>query len=284
MRSVAVNVVVTMTQSVPRILVDADAIVAAGFGTSGAFRHLLREAADRRVELIVPEAAVAEAMFVLRRRLQHHRKALRELPSLLHATGSTVELNPEVLVGLAEGRFRRDLAGAGVAPVSAPRVDLNDLVRRILERRKPTKALEHDDKGNEKPDQREGFRDQLLWAHVRAAAEDGALIFVSNNTRDFADRDTVADGRAELHEDLVADLEADRREGGSHGDVTLVLDIETLAQDFLQDEDLLADVEKLLDGDAGSELRRVIDQHVNERGVVMDEFVPEDRGCPIFCV
>jgi len=64
-----------MGDSAVRVLLDTQAIVKEGFGTSGAFRHLLRDVAGRRVELIVPELAVLETSFVFRRQLHKHRLA-----------------------------------------------------------------------------------------------------------------------------------------------------------------------------------------------------------------
>ena len=79
-----------------------------------------------------------------------------------------------------------------------------------MARRKPTKALAHDRDGSELAEQNEGYRDQIIWEHVRAAAQDGPLVFACANTRDFADRKTVSEGRAELRPELQEDLKADR--------------------------------------------------------------------------
>lgn len=265
-----------VSESAMRVLLDAQAIVSEGFGTSGAFRHLLRDAADGRVELIVPETAVVETVFVLRRRLQKHRAALKELPPLLRAAGVSVELNAQQLVALLEQRLRDALKVAAVTPVAAPALDGDDLVRRILARRKPTKDLTYDGKGNEKPDQAEGFRDQLVWAHVRTAAVAGPVVFVTGNTRDFAEPNSVSDGRANLHLDLREDLEHDKTKHGSTGEVELFIDVRTVVRELLQDEDVLQGAKELLVGDAGEQLRRCVADLVNERSVAMDEFSPQD--------
>jgi hypothetical protein len=44
------------------------------------------------VRLIVPELAVMETVFVLRRRLHEHEKTLKDLPALLRAAGVQAEL------------------------------------------------------------------------------------------------------------------------------------------------------------------------------------------------
>jgi hypothetical protein len=186
------------------------------------------------------------------------------------------ELATKHLVMLAEKRLRAELERAGVTPVAAPVLDGDDLVKRVLDRRKPTKALKCDAKGKELPDQPEGFRDQLLWAHVRDAAMAGRVVFVTGNIRDFAGNNTAAEGRAELHPQLRDDLKRDRAEGGSIGDVELFLDVRTVVRELLQDDDILEIAAQLLDGDAGVEMRRAVTELVNGRRVVMDEFSPED--------
>jgi len=168
------------------------------------------------------------------------------------------ELATKHLVMLAEKRLRAELERAGVTPVAAPVLDGDDLVKRVLDRRKPTKALKCDAKGKELPDQPEGFRDQLLWAHVRDAAMAGRVVFVTGNIRDFAGNNTAAEGRAELHPQLRDDLKRDRAEGGSIGDVELFLDVRTVVRELLQDDDILEIAAQLLDGDAGVEMRRAV--------------------------
>ena len=76
-----------ISEPVPRVLLDTSVIVDAGYGRSGPFEHLLRDAADQRVQVIIPEVVLAETVFVYRRELQHMRGALEELPQLLAAAG-----------------------------------------------------------------------------------------------------------------------------------------------------------------------------------------------------
>jgi PIN domain len=266
---------VLVVDAIPRVLLDACVVVEAGYGRSTAFRHLLRNVADQRVELIVPEMAVAETVYVYRRRLSDARKVLEQLPNLMAAAGYPRDQpSPRALERRMEDELRGLLSRAGVTPAPAPAVDSDALVARVLARRKPTKQLARDDKGHEVKEQNEGFRDQLLWEHVRAAAEGGPVIFVCGNTHDFADRQTIKDGRAELHPELLEDLESDKRDGRSTGDVTLVLDVKTLVSDFLQDENESADMERLLAGSAGEQLRAAVRDLVNEAGVAVEEFEP----------
>jgi hypothetical protein len=260
---------------IPRVVLDTTAVVGSGFGRSGSFSHLLRDAADKRVEVIVPELVVKETVFVYRRRLFNLREALEELPQLARAGGSSWDLPQRpALVQRMEDELRSMLAAAGITPEAAPPVDGDAFAARMLERRKPTKPLASDPGGRELADQPEGFRDQLVWEHVRTAAEAGPVVFVTDNTRDFGVKKTRKDGRAELHSDLVADLDEDRRLGRSAGKVELVLDVETLVREYLQDEDALADMERHLEDGADGTASEAVRALVNRDGLGVDAFVP----------
>ena len=264
-----------MSDPVPRVLLDTSVIIEAGYGRSGPFEHLLRDAADQRVRVIVPEVVLAETGFVFRRELQRMRGALERLPRLLAAAGyRREELRARTLQETMERDLRERLAEAEIYPVPAPASDHDELTRRIMARRKPTKALAHDSDGNELSEQNEGYRDQLIWEHVRDAAQDGPLVFACANTRDFADRKTVSKGRAELHPDLQEDLKADRDSGRSTGEVALVLSVQAFVRDHLQDEDTLDDMRRLLDGRAGRELGDIVRQDVRDGAVQLESYEP----------
>jgi predicted nucleic acid-binding protein len=257
------------------VLLDTSVIVDAGYGRSGPFEHLLRDAADQRVQVIIPEVVLAETVFVYRRKLQHMRGALEDLPRLLAAAGHQREqLRRQALTESMEGELRKRLAGAGITPVPAPASDHDELARRIMARRKPTKALAHDRDGDELAEQNEGYRDQIIWEHVRAAAHDGPLVFACANTHDFADRKTVSEERAALHPELQDDLRADRDSGRSAGEVTLLLSVQAFVRDYLQDEDVLNDMNRLLDGHAGRELGEIVRQEVRDSGVQLEGYEP----------
>jgi predicted nucleic acid-binding protein len=259
----------------PRVLLDTTAVIGEGFGTSAPFRHLLRDAKDGRVEVLVPETVMAETVFVYRRELVNRRKALKKMPTLLRAAGRDPDyLDQGALIGATEKTLRQRLLAAGVKILEAPEFDADEMVRRIHDRRKPTKDLSFSD-GEEQSEQGEGFRDQLIWEHVRTAAEDGPLIFITDNTRDFGHPKSRANGHAELHEDLVEDLEADKASGRSPGDVTLVLDVKAFVQHYLRKEDVIADVSQLLSGRAGELLRLEVAHRLAHDGLLLEGYVPE---------
>lgn len=257
------------------MLLDTSVIVDAGYGRSGPFEHLLRDAADQRVRIVIPEVVLAETAFVYRRELQHIRGALENLPRLLAAAGHRREqLRSRALKESMERELRKRLAEAGITPVPAPASDHDELARRIMARRKPTKTLAHDRDGDELSEQNEGYRDQIIWEHVRVAAQDGPIVFACANTHDFADRKTVNEGRAELHPELQDDLKTDQDSGRSAGEVTLVLSVQAFVRDYLQDENVLNDMSRLLDGDAGSELGEIVRQEVRNSGVQLESYEP----------
>jgi hypothetical protein len=262
-----------MSEAPPRVLLDATAIIENGFGKSGHLRHLLREAAEGNVEVIVPELAIAETVFVYRRELSDNRRALKRLPRLLNAAGHAGRPpKPAALLGEMEKQLRASLAEAGITPTPAPLIDGDQIVTRILERRKPTKPLIEDD-GQELPEQGEGFRDQLFWAHVRAAAKAEPLVFVSKNVTDFAEKHTVKDGRAKLHPDLRADLAADRR-NGALGQVELFLDLPAFMRRHLPDTEAHAEMERQIQGAGGNALRTALADLLHSAEIEVEGFVP----------
>ena len=74
-----------------------------------------------------------------------------------------------------------------------PSVPHHDLVERVLARKRPFS------------EGKKGYRDALIWYSTLECAESGSVILLSANTKDFA---RAHDGRYELADDLIADLEA----------------------------------------------------------------------------
>ena len=174
-----------MSDPVLRVLLDTSVIVGAGYGRSGPFEHLLRDSADQRVQVIVPEVVLAETGFVYRHELQHMRGALENLPRLLAAAGHRREqLRPRALQEGMERELRERLAEAGITPVPAPVSDHDELTRRIMARRKPTKALAHDGNGNELLRTERGLpRPAHLGARARRSAGRSARFRMREHTR-----------------------------------------------------------------------------------------------------
>lgn len=189
-----------------RAVLDASAIIGAGYGRSYAFRRLLHDVRAGDVKLVVPELAILETVAVLGRYLRNARKSLTGANALFKAGGVSLPVEAEV-VAACEKFLRGALKDAGVeTPASYAAHD--ELVKRILEHRKPTKPAGRDKNEKELSDQPEDYRDQLLWSMVRDQASKSPLVFITANTNDFADTDKKVDeaGFAELHEQLQEDL------------------------------------------------------------------------------
>jgi hypothetical protein len=236
----------------PRFLLDTNAVVGAGYGRSNAFKRLLSAVRTGQAELIVPEVVVLETAWIFDRGFRNLKQPLEELKRLLRAGGVDPRVldDPEALQHAMEADLREALENAGVEPAPSPVVDHDELVRRILARRKPTKDLVRDrETGLIVPDQGEGYRDQLIWAHVRAAAETGDVIFVAAD-KDFGVGKPDKTGLRKLQPQLAEDLEQDRAAGRSTGQVELLVSIDAAVDRLPEDEDAAELAERLLEQDA----------------------------------
>lgn len=162
---------------------------------------LSAEIRSDRVEWLVPEVVVQETV---RHHNEAHEAAVKKtIPSLrkteraLEQLGLSVGLNAEELVRNSriehdyenQLRARIDEIGGRIAPL--PSIEHGELLSWDLSQRKPFGQSG------------KGYRDALIWASVLERARDAAahehLIFVSNNSRDFASKDSLHD---DLHRDL----------------------------------------------------------------------------------
>jgi predicted nucleic acid-binding protein len=264
-----------MSEQELRVVLDASAIIGAGYGRSLAFRRLLREAGDHRVQLLVPELAILETCAVLRRKLENLKIASKETSRLLAAGGVHMP-GVDDLVTDCERHIRQSLAATGVVPLPS-QGSHDEIVRRILTRRKPTKAAARDAQGRELDDQPEDYRDQLLWAMVRDTAKTGPVVFISDNTADFANEATVDRtlGRADLHADLLADLEAHRPGGAAN--VKLFLTIRRAADELLprpEDEDDRDEMQSLIRDRARDSFRLALRDAVAAQPVAVNNYLP----------
>jgi predicted nucleic acid-binding protein len=222
-----------MAAETPRILLDTNILVA-NFRPSNAFKRLLEGSRSRQIDLIVPE-------LVLREAAQKHREMLTERVLALDKAGAKLRQlgiaeapswhpDPEAVSAGHHAQLRKVLKDAGARLVDLPSVGHEEVVARVLARRKPFKA---DDSG---------YRDALIWETVLEEATDGPITLCSGNTRDFGS--TTESGEYELADDLVEDLAA-----------------RGLASDSVLLETSLADyVERHIDAEAVAleEVRRVL--------------------------
>lgn len=201
------------------VVVDANVIIQSPRLSSGAWRAALHAQQTGVLDLRVPELCVLEAVAWMERELPARVTKFRKAMSDLDRVGVRLELDPWAEDPLGVGRLageadaayesylRGRLAGCKILPI--PEVAHEQLIRRAVRRVRP-----FNDAGS-------GYRDALIWEAVcREALLGQAIVFVSNNTRDFADSGELAGA---LQDDL-----ADR--GLTRGAVTLatsLLDVVT---------------------------------------------------------
>lgn len=201
----------------------------------------------------------------------------KEAARLLAAGGVEMPSIDE-LVYSCERHLRDGLAAAGVTPVPS-NASHDELVGRILAQRKPTKPARRDEHGRQRDDQPEDYRDQLLWAMVRQSARRGALIFVSDNTADFANEQAIdrTRGRAELHADLLQDLEEDRVGTGGADDVALYLTVRRVADELLpqpDNEDDRAEMQMAIVGVASESFGLAVRAAIASQAVDVHGYLP----------
>lgn len=256
----------------PRVLLDTTAIVGSGYGTSARFQHLLREAANDRITVLVPQLVLEESVMVFERELDGHRMAFERLPRLARAADVAMP-DRASLTMLLRMRLSERLTSAGVRIVPSPAIDHDELVRRVLERRRPTKPLRRDKSGELEKDQPEGYRDQLLWATVLQAAAESQLVFLTDNTRDFGESGSRDGGRADLHHQLREDMAAAKLPADA---ITLVLNVDTFVDEYLTDTDVVAVVQGFLESGALGSLAEEVREYVDRAGIGVLNYLPDE--------
>ncbi|MFG2849215.1 PIN domain-containing protein [Streptomyces mirabilis] len=177
---------------------------------SEAWRNLLRQSSKQQITLWVPEIVVRETIRHYNRSLDESIRSMRTGLAPLRALRLDVDLLPkhkdleksvrENSEGY-EDRLRTKLSTAKARILPVARVSHEELLTRALMERKPfrNKTLDPEKRG---PD---GYRDALIWMSVVEASKelnlDSRLIIVTNNYKDFCDRDDE-----NLSSDLLSDL------------------------------------------------------------------------------
>lgn len=187
------------------VLVDANILIQSPRLSSAAWRAALRAHDAGTLALRVPEICVIEAGAWLRRtlpkRMRDFRRAVTDLENvgvrLNHDPWSDDAFDLDRLAFQAEQGYETYLRQrVGVdAVLPMPSVDHIELVRRAVNRVRPFNEAGA------------GYRDALIWEVVCIQAAQHPVIFVTNNTRDFAEEGRLA---SDLEQDLVArNLDAD---------------------------------------------------------------------------
>lgn len=177
------------------IVLDTNVFVSHRFDLRAPDFQLLERAATLEdVHVLVPDVVVREVEHKFRETVSRHHAALaRELASLRIFMPNMPE-PPAVELEQAVGQFRlrfeawRERCKVIVPPANAVTGDA--LLTRLFAGRKPFNV------GSEL-----GMRDAILWESVLANLASHELAFISENTKDFADKSGSA-----FHRDLTADL------------------------------------------------------------------------------
>lgn len=186
-----------MSDETLKVVVDANIVIQSPRLSSSAWRAAFQADKTGAFSLCLPEVCVIEAVAWMDRALPERVKQLRRALSDLEQVGVRLSHDPWTKDPLeVDHRARQAAAGyeiylrdrfgaARILPI--PPVDHTALVRRAASRQRP-----FNEAGS-------GYRDALIWETVCKEAHGCRVILVTNNTRDFADGDDLADG---LRKDL----------------------------------------------------------------------------------
>lgn len=179
-----------------KVVLDTNVLVADFFMTRNAFK-VLRSSPRHRIKIMLPSVVIEETVTKYGETVQKHLSeidsALKRLDGLRATEGVD---RPNVLLEGVSQSFREFLMDQvkrmRVDVLETPTITHDEIVRRLLERRRPFNQ------------QGEGYRDTLIWEAVLGCLHHNSKVaFVSNNWRDFA---SSKDG-TQLAEDLLNDVE-----------------------------------------------------------------------------
>jgi hypothetical protein len=170
-----------------RVVVDTNILggkKARPLGSNDMLR-LLDETRRGNLVLVLPEVVVRESANLWAELVVKKVDSYEDLRAFLVraemvADGDPLAIDKTEVRGTEESRLRRLLEEAGGRTAPLPMVEHDAVVERALRREQPFES-----KG------RDGYRDVILWETLLAmAAEDGPIVFISNDHRAFFDRDS----------------------------------------------------------------------------------------------
>ena len=180
------------------IVLDANIIIAEGFGNSGSFRALLSTLDDLQYNLYVPKLVIEEVVARFERRLERETQNVVDgLKKLSSHLGRELASPIDALdIGEESAQFRRGLETQLDIPncsvLEYPDTLHEELVKRATTRRKP-----FNESGS-------GYRDALIWESVlRLATTTSSQVALVTADKAFYH----AEKRNILHSDLVDDLD-----------------------------------------------------------------------------
>ncbi|MBQ3722789.1 MAG: DUF4935 domain-containing protein [Bacteroidales bacterium] len=192
-------------------------------------------------DLMIPDIVVDEMVCQYRKVLLQHLPGYAELLMLVTRTqGRAEKLDKDSFINDKtkeyEAFFRSRLNALGIKVINYPKVDIKELVSKELNIKKPFKEFKE---GNV------GYRDALIWETIKsecsiqkALIEDPQIVFLSENTKDFAGSDNA------LHPDLVQEL---KNAGLAENCVMLISDVITFFETQINTElELLEQIKNAL--------------------------------------
>ena len=176
-----------------KIVLDANILFRDWYLDGPDFRVIEKHMALCGSELIVPEIIVLETVNNHRKQVSKHCGAVRKLRGLVRGTGdSLISPDPNAASEAYQEALSARLTALGATRPTHADVPHDAVVERALKTRKPFGQSDR------------GYRDCLLWEVIltKVASGDDQTFLVSDNTRDFADKNPD-DG---LHSDFREDL------------------------------------------------------------------------------
>lgn len=233
------------------VVLDTNILVADFHWEKAAFRLLLAEAEGGRVLLLVPKLVVQEAARRYAEQVVEAQRAYvrarRSLAYFGRPIGEELEaLDIKTLRVSFEEELSKRVKAAGGLLADYPQPSHSDIVVRLLDGRKPFGA------------EGKGYRDTLIWTTVLdLAIKSDRILFVSNNSKDFAN----SKERAALHPDLLDDLEG---LGVSTTKVELLPDLDAFVKSFVQPGTVILDevTQRLSDDDFLARVSAVVDEAI----------------------
>jgi PIN domain len=179
------------------IVLDTSVLVPDFRLRSPLFRGVLRTAQDLGDDIYIPKIVVDELLNKFREELQTSCDSLRRYESkirgLIDSRLRERTINVAEQVALYSDWLRGELSRNKIQSIDYPNMSHEPLVKRALARRKPFS-----------PEGQRGYRDAVLWETILkwGKVRRDEILFVSKNTRDFADPEDAH----KLHPHLIEDL------------------------------------------------------------------------------
>lgn len=181
-------------------------------------------------DLLIPEVVVDEMVNQYHKKMASYLPGYAEVVKMIARTQEKPEkYDREAFLQTSEEEYakflRKRITELGIQTIPYPTVDIKELVHKDLKAKKPFKEVK---------DGSIGYRDALIWESIKsichqpqALMEEPQIVFLTENTRDFADSDKS------LHPDLVKEL---KKAGLAENSVALIPDVKNFFEKRIDTE------------------------------------------------